>query len=132
AGCGLWIHQNGLLPWTEMQHQATEALETRDLTPLQQTATNALNKTTKPLEMPGLPHSATQWIDGWNAGAAGLLLMLSLLFRGNMMGVLVLPGAGVAAVGHQHGIRTVEPFRAEHVAIMLGTVLALVGFRSSR
>ena len=29
-------------------------------------------------------------------------------------------------------IRTVEPFRTEHVALMLGFVLALVGFRAGR
>ena len=48
------------------------------------------------------------------------------------MSVFVLLGAAVVAVGHQYGIRTVEPFRAEHVALMLGSVLALVGFRAGR
>ena len=37
------------------------------------------------------------------------------------MAVFVLLGAAVIAVGHQYGIRTVEPFRAEHVALMLGS-----------
>ena len=59
----------------------------------------------------------------------GLLLLASLFFRGNVMSMFALLGAAVAAVGHQYGIRTVEPFRAEHVALMLGAVLALVGFR---
>jgi hypothetical protein len=132
AGCGLWVHQNGLLPGAEQQGRAAEALQTRDLDALKQTAGEAFNKPTKPLEFPGVPPQATGWIDGWNAGLAGLILLASLCFRGNVMAVLVLLGAGVVAVGHQYGIRTVEPFRAEHIALMLGAVLALVGMRSGR
>jgi hypothetical protein len=86
----------------------------------------------RPLEVAGIPSQATAWVDGWNIGVAGLLLMASLCYRGNAMAILVLLGAAVAAVGHQYGIRTVEPFRAEHVALMLGFVLVLVGFRTGR
>jgi hypothetical protein len=60
------------------------------------------------------------------------LLLASLFYRGNIMAVFVLLGAAVAAIGHQHGILTVEPFRPEHVSLMLGSVLALVGFRLAR
>lgn len=132
AACGLWVHQNGLIPTAEVQQQATRAMETRDLKNLQETATRDLNKPTKPLEIAQLPREATAWVDGWNIGAAGLLLVASLLFRGNVMSIFVLLGAAVVAVGHQYGIRTVEPFRAEHVALMLGSALALVGFRMGR
>jgi hypothetical protein len=62
-------------------------------------------------------------------GVAGLLLFGSLVFRGNTMSVFVLLGAAVAVAGHKFGIRTVEPFRDYHVALMLGSALALVGFR---
>ena len=47
------------------------------------------------------------------------------------MAVFTILGAAVATVGYQYGIKTVEPFRAEHVALMLGSVLALIGFRVS-
>ena len=40
--------------------------------------------------------------------------------------------AGVAVFGHKLGIRTVEPVRDYHVAMFLGTVLALVGYRLGR
>jgi hypothetical protein len=128
AGCALWVHQNGLLPGAE----ARDALENRDLTALKDTATANLHKATRPLEIVGIPPAVTGWIDGWNAGFAGLLLLASLFYRGNVMAVFLLIGAAVAALGHQHGIRTVEPFRAEHVALMLASVLALVGFRAGR
>jgi uncharacterized membrane protein YfcA len=71
-------------------------------------------------------------VDGWNVGFAGLLLLVSLLFRGNLTAILALLGGAIAAAGHQFGIRTVEPLRAEHVAMTLGGVLALVGFRVGR
>ncbi len=106
AGCALWAHQNGLLPGAEIQAQATQAVETSDLSVLQKQAA----------------------LDAARA-LAGLMLLGSLFFRGNLMSVFVLIGAAVAVVGHQFGIRTVEPFRDYHVSLMLGALLALVGFR---
>jgi hypothetical protein len=132
AACVLWVYQNALIPIAEVQAQAVQAIESQDLTQLQQTATRDFGKPTKPLVIARIPSEATAWVDGWNAGAAGLLLLASLFYRGNVMSILVLLGAVVAAVGHQYGIRTVEPFRAEHVALMLGFVLVLVGFRTGR
>lgn len=105
AACGLWVNQN-LLSSSVAAHGL--------------------------LEIAGVPAAATTWVDGWNIGVAGLLLLASLCSRGNVMSVFVLLGAAVVAVGHQYGIRTVDPFRAEHVALMLGFVLALVGFRAGR
>lgn len=105
AACGLWVHQNLIASGTTARG---------------------------PLEIAGLPAAATAWVDGWNIGVAGLLLLASLCCRGNVMSIFVLLGSAVAAVGHQYGIRTVDPFRTEHVALMLGFVLALVGFRTGR
>ena len=130
AACGLWVHQNGLISG-DIQAQATKAVQSEDFSVLQQAATRDLDKPTKPLALTGVPPVATAWVDGWNIGAAGLLLLASLFFRGNVMSAFMLLGCAVAAVGHQYGIRTVEPFRAEHVALMLGSVLAMIGFRAA-
>ena len=132
AACALWVYQNGLVPSAELHGQARQAMESRDLAGLQQAVTHDLRKPTHPLVLAGVPHQATSWMDGWNVGAAGLLLLASLFCRGNVMSIFALLGATVAAIGHHYGIRTVEPFRAEHVALMLGAVLALVGFRLGR
>ncbi len=133
AACGLWVNQNGLLPdKAAMEAQANQAVDTRDLSGLQTTATANLHKPTRPLEIGGVPSEVTAWIDGWNIGVAGVLLLASLFYRGNVMSIFALLGAAVTAVGHQYGIRTVEPFHAEHVALILGSVLALVGFRTAR
>jgi len=132
AGCALWAHQNGLVPGAGAQASATQALESQDLTALGETAKATFSKATQPLAVAGVPPAAINFFDGWNSGLAGLLLLGSLFYRGNVMAVFTLIGAGIAAVGHQYGIRTVEPFRAEYVALMLGAVLTLVGFRSAR
>jgi eukaryotic-like serine/threonine-protein kinase len=121
AGCALWVCQNTLVPAAEVTGPGQQAVESA-----------TLRKSSGALVIAGVPREATSWIDGWNVGAAGLLLLASLFCRGNVMSVFALLGAAVVAVGHQHGIRTVEPFRSEHVALMLGFVLALVGFRAAR
>ncbi|WP_439624403.1 serine/threonine-protein kinase [Gemmata sp.] len=129
AGCATWVHQNGLLPGAAVQQQA---VETRDLGALQDTAAEVLRRPTQPLALPGVPAPATEWVDGWNTGVAGLLLVASLFYRGNVMAVFALLGAAVAAVGHQFGLQAVEPFRADHIGLVLGSVLALLGFRLGR
>lgn len=129
AACALWAHQNGLVPGAEIQAQATQAVEANDLSALQTQAALDAARTTKGLVVAGVPAPMTNWVDSFNVGLAGLLLLGSLYFRGNLMSVFVLIGAAVAVIGHQFGIRTVEPLRNYHVSLMLGTLLALVGCR---
>lgn len=128
AGCGLWANQNGLLPGTEAGRRAVAALEARDLGTLQDVA--AVGTASAPLAVDGVPAWLTAWADSWNVGLAGLLLFGSLCFRGNLMGLLVLTGSGLVVAGHHLGIQTVEPLREAHVGLMLGSVVALVGFRT--
>jgi serine/threonine protein kinase len=131
AGCGLWAHQNAQLSSEELQSQATRVVESRDVMALDETVRRELSKPTHPLVIAGVPKNVTSWLDGWNAGFAGLLLLGSLYYRGNLMSVFALLGSAIAAVGYQYGIRTVEPFQAEHVAMMLASVLVLIGFRAA-
>ena len=62
-------------------------------------------------------------------GWAGFLLLGSLFSRGRRAGALVLLGAGICAFGPSLGIRTADPVRPWHVAFLLGSVFALVGYR---
>ncbi len=130
AASALWAHQNDLVPGAEIRVQATQAVESRDLMAFQQQAALDASRVTKPLTFAGVPAPFVAWVDGFNVGLAGLMLLASLFFRGNLMSVFVLIGAAIAIVGHQFGIRTVEPFRDYHVSLMLGSVLSLVGFRA--
>jgi hypothetical protein len=129
ASCGIWAFQNGLLPGSELPAQVQAAVESNDFSALESTAALDRTRKTHPLAIENIPTQFTQWVDSFNVGIAGLLLMGSLCFRGNAMSLLVLVGAGVAVAGHQLGIRTVEPVSDYHVALLLGSVIALVGFR---
>jgi eukaryotic-like serine/threonine-protein kinase len=85
------------------------------------------------LILPPLPPEWTVWIDNSTVGWAGILLITSLFYRGPWMSVLVLSGAAVTVLAHRLAhIPSVEPIRDFHVAAMLGTVLALVGYRLGR
>jgi hypothetical protein len=87
---------------------------------------------TRALAIDGLPPVITAWCGTVNAGWAGVLLFASLFFRGYRTGLFVLLGAAVTALGHQLGIRTLDPVRDHHVALMLGTIFALIGYRMGR
>ena len=106
AGCALWAYQNRL-------YAAAPGM-------------------TRPLTLDGVPSAWTTWCDSANAGWAGVLLLASLFFRGRRMALLVTLGAAVVVLGHQLGIRTVEPVRASHVGWLLGSTFALVGYRLGR
>jgi hypothetical protein len=125
AGCVMWMHQNGLIPGSEAQQKA---IATRDLGDIQDATATKLQHA-HPLVIEGVPAMLTTWIDSWNSGVAGLLLLASLFYRGNVMSIFAILGAAIVAAGHHVGISTVEPLRAEHVALLLGSVIALVGFR---
>jgi serine/threonine protein kinase len=87
---------------------------------------------TEPLAINGIPANWTSWCDTANVGWGAMLLLASLFYRGQRMAVLATLGAGIAVFGHKLGIRTVEPIQDYHVAMLLGTVLALVGYRFGR
>lgn len=92
-----------------------------------------LEGSTAPLVVAGLPPAFTAWIDNATVGWAGILLMTSLFYRGPWMSVLVLFGSAVAVFAHRlANIPGVDPIRDFHVGAMLGTVLALVGYRFGR
>jgi len=129
AACGLWAHQNGLVPGSEVKEQVQAAVESEALAGLDQTAALDKSRKTAPLAVENVSPRLTQWVDSFNVGIAGLLLLGSLCFRGNAMSLFVLLGAGVAVAGHNLGVRTVEPISDHHVALLLGSVITLVVFR---
>ncbi|MCU0703578.1 MAG: serine/threonine protein kinase [Fimbriiglobus sp.] len=109
AACGLWVIQNDLA--------------------------NVLSRTeadVMPLALPGVPEAWTNWCDTVNAGWGGVLLLVSLLYRGHRAAALTLLGTAVVVFGHKMGIRTVHPVQDYHVSMFLGTVLSLIGWRLGR
>jgi eukaryotic-like serine/threonine-protein kinase len=109
AACVLWATQNDLL-----------------------NVTGRADAEVLPLHLPGVPADWTAWCDTANTGWGGILLLVSLLYRGHRAAALTLLGTAVVVVGHKFGIRTVHPVQDYHVAMFLGTVLALIGWRLGR
>lgn len=109
AACGTWVFQNNLL-----------------------SLGGRADAEVLPLTIPGVAAEWTAWCDTVNAGWAGILLLVSLIYRGHRSAALTLLGAAVTVVGHKFGIRTVHPVQDYHVAMFLGTVLALIGWRLGR
>lgn len=121
SACGIWAFQNNVM--TDGARSAAESV------------TNAEPMTrleTQPLFIDGIPVEWTSWVDNANVGLAGILLLTSLLYTGERMGALVILGSLIAVVAHLFGIPAVDPIRDVHVGLMLGTVIALIGFRFGR
>lgn len=110
-GCLLWIDQNEIVTSeqvreaaTKVQEVATKAVETKDVSAVRDLkaedlidketftrAKQAFHKGSQPLELPGLPAFLARRFDGFNAGMAGLLLVISAFFRSpkmNLFGTL--------------------------------------------
>jgi hypothetical protein len=70
-------------------------------------------------------------LGGWNAGLAGLLLLLSVFFTGRVMSVLVIASALVAMLGHRFQLPVIghaAPWMSAAAAVLLW-VFAVIFFR---
>lgn len=83
------------------------------------------------VELPYIPQPVRRALSGWNAGLAGLLLLLSVFCEGRLMSLTVLLAAAVALVGHWTalpGVGLPLPWMSAAAAGFLGLV-ALFFFR---
>ena len=120
TGCLFWMHQNELLTQEKMaeatetakqlsakvQQVTTEAVQSNDVTKLQDASKSfaevdlpKIPDRTKPLHLPLLPAWLTRLFHSFSPGAAGLILLVSSLFRGIRMSLFALPGAMIAWLG---------------------------------
>jgi hypothetical protein len=125
-GCLLWLNQNDRLAWEKLQPTLVAHLN------LSQDAQKTLgveasSATLKDLTLPAVPESITQWVSSFNAGVAGLILILSVLCRGWVISFWMFPCALVAWVGPQLGVPAAGPLSAEVVSMAAGVVGALAG-----
>jgi hypothetical protein len=126
AAWTLWIYQNVTTYHSRSLASSSLKIESGEV------LWQFLRHPTEPLHLAGVPATLTSWIDGWNMGVAAILLLVSLFYRGHVMGLFVLLGAGITAWGAHYGIRAAEPLRPEHTAMILGTTLTLLGLRCAR
>jgi len=131
AAAALWVFQNRLFFDADFQAEAVKASEAQRLDDIEQQATG-LERRTHALAFDGIPEKWTSWCDSANVAWAGVLVLASMFYRGNRMSAFVLLGSLICVFGHRFGIRTVEPIRDYHVALLLGTVLSLIGYRLGR
>jgi len=90
---------------------------------------------TKSLEVRGLSPAVTRRLDGFGLGAAGLILILSSIFRGIRFAAFAVPGAVIAALGPQFieaGARPLGPTSLMAMAIGAGLFALGVAFGQTR
>lgn len=61
------------------------------------------------LQLPGMPDFMEMLLGSWGAGVAGLLLMLSIFFRGKVFGLTVMGAAAIAILGPYFTVGDLDP-----------------------
>ena len=126
-GCVLWVRQNDVLSGNELRDAATSALESRRLTDLSDVTLDV--QQTSPLNVPLIG----KFFNSLNAGIAGILLLISSLFRGWPMSIFLLPAATIAMCGPALGMPSIAALGgAQATSAALAIVLALIGFVAGR
>lgn len=129
AGCLLWVHQNGFISGAQIKDVAARAIEAPD--PLRALRDARIDVRapgrTMPLDLPFLPHAAANLFRGFDAGAAGLILILSSMVRGSRVGLFAVPGAAIALFGWALGVPPIGPLDARSACMVLGAGLAVLG-----
>lgn len=141
ASCLLWLHQNEMLTDENMKAVAKAAQEVGSQvkeagTKVVQTGKVEHAKVdaprikidtskTRPLRVPMLPSRiAADYFNTFNPGVAGLILLVSSLFRGPKMALFAFPAAAIALLGPKLGI----PFlTSSQISMAAGAALGVVG-----
>jgi hypothetical protein len=104
----LWLYQNRSVPVAEIARQGVEQTHKgidklaepdgynnpRPLPTVRFTAPR------KPLEVIGMPARFASILGTWNAGVAAVTLLVSALFAGRKMGIVIIVAAGIILAGH--------------------------------
>jgi len=79
------------------------------------------------LKIKGVPPDVAHALSSYNAAVAAVILLLSAWYRGGKIGLLIIPIAALALLGH-HFIPPFGPYPPETVAMVIGGALALLTF----
>jgi hypothetical protein len=131
AGCLGWMDQNGLLPWEEIKQAADQAVQQQDVPDLSNVNVD-WGKQTKPLQLAPVPEALTRLVSSFNAGVAGLLLVLSALVLGPRIAVFAWAAALVALAGAWLAFPAVGPVAGPQVSMIAGAAVGVVGFLIDR
>jgi hypothetical protein len=115
-GCLAWLYKNDLLPST------TNFDESATYTSIWEKMQEA-----KPLSLP-LPSVLLQIFNSMNPGVAGIILLLTSIWRSWKIGLLTIVGAAIMVIGPVTGLVPTLGMPAWVVCLAAGAVVALVGF----
>jgi hypothetical protein len=136
AGCLLWVDQNGIVTGAQVKDVAARAIEHPDpVRALRDTKIEVrLPARTKPLQLSWLPRPIANLFQGWSAGVAGLILILSSLVPGARTGLFAVAGAAITLIGPIVAIPRIGPLDSQSASMALGIGVAVLGlfFRRSR
>jgi hypothetical protein len=128
AGCALWARQNNLVTAAageQLKAAAQTSMQGQDATALAGTAQSLGQQPTTdlPILLGG------KYLSSFNAGVAGLVLVVLGCFRGWKMSLFALPAAAVMVFGPSLGIPAIIDLQSVHVTSLgIGLVIAAVGF----
>jgi serine/threonine protein kinase len=128
AGCAVWARQNGFVTRENLE-SVKAAVETsvqdQSAASLASAAQAIGEQPTTELAIP----LVGKYLSSFNAGIAGLLLIVLGLFRGWKMSLFALPAAALMVLGPTLGIPAVIPLSTVHVSsLVAGLVIAAIGF----
>ncbi len=109
TGCVMWLNHNGMfsqLNLQDLKSTVDSAIKSGDVSNLANETGIDLQATRSPLPWPIFG----SWISSFNAGAAGLLLLISALFRGWKAGIVFLAAGAVVWLGGSFGIPALGPW----------------------
>jgi hypothetical protein len=81
-----------------------------------------------PLDLFGVPESVMRALCSLNAAVAGLLLVVSAIWRSPKMGAFLLPAGVLMVAGPALGVPGVGPLSPPLLCLAAGAALALLGF----
>jgi hypothetical protein len=119
--CLLWMHTRHLLPG------ASDLDEAETYTSVWERAREA-----EPLHVPLVPEVVLRAFASINPGVAGVLLLLSAVWRSWKIGFVQLLAAATMVIGPVAGVPEVGPLTPQVVCLAVGGALSLVGFLFGR
>ncbi len=139
VGFMMWMNQNNLLPTSDTAQVVKAAIdrpivEAADPTRagtgfkdsnMQPVTMGELPGKYKPLSFKLVPAFITNFWHNFNPGLAGLLLLLSVPFRGSKFSVAIVLAAAIAFIGERFIPLTLGPLTPDRIAMVAGGALGL-------
>jgi hypothetical protein len=126
--CLLWMNQNDLFSTEKLRElaESTMGMIRASGTETDAAAAPQFVETTS-LDLPGLPSEIADLLGNFNAGVAGLILLLTSLCRGWKIGLSATLAAAVTLLGHLLPLPTLPPLTPEGQSLALGLACISMG-----